>query len=349
MSDTEEKKEESQENEEIIMDVPPDLPSESDNLINSEIPEETPETTPEENSKKEEDKEDKINVSVESKNEVQTEVSKEPSIPKNKETKDQEETQTEQVEENKDIKEKKLPAQANISEEVVEVRELEFSEIGLKEIDTLFKKGIPNICNILFVGEMSTGKTISALKLILATAKKGQKAIYLSLQDSEEKIINILKSLDKDIINYLNSGNIQVKKLDIFNIIKECNIKRAELEKNVNIDLNLESSLSFVEAYNPNLIVVDSLSALELGFSDDKMCYRHYIDCLFKYFEKIGVRAIYIKELVKEEELHKEFFENILVDCILFFKSDKKGKKEIKLIKEYPVPSNTPKKKHFLF
>jgi KaiC/GvpD/RAD55 family RecA-like ATPase len=228
-----------------------------------------------------------------------------------------------------------------LQEETVEIREMEILPMGIKELDSIFKKGVPKICNFLFVGEMSTGKTSVALKMLLATAKRGEKALYLSLHDTEEKIINILKSMDKDILNYLNSGNILVKKLDPFEIARQCSIRKAELDSNPNMGFkDCRQTLDFIEVISPSLVIVDSLSAIELCFSEEKMCYRHYVDNMFKYFEKLGIRSIFIKELVVESDLHKEFYENLLADCILLFK----GKGKINLIKEYPINLDMKKK-----
>ncbi len=174
------------------------------------------------------------------------------------------------------------PATEKKVEDTVEIREIVTTTLGYPELDNLMKNGVPRICNILFVGMMSTGKTSTGLKLLLNTAKKGEKALYISFQDSEEKIINVMKNLDSKILEYVNSGNIQVNKLDPFEISKDCMVENGEGHEHI----EAEKKLDFVEIFKPKVIVVDSLSALELSFSDNKMCYRKYVDEMFKYFEK---------------------------------------------------------------
>ena len=62
---------------------------------------------------------------------------------------------------------------------------------------------------------MSTSKTITSLQIALEAAKKGQRALFISFHDSEEKIINIMSSIDKDVLTYINSGNIHIKNLEL--------------------------------------------------------------------------------------------------------------------------------------
>ena len=58
----------------------------------------------------------------------------------------------------------------------------------------------------------------------------------------------------------------------------------------------------------------------------------------FHYFEMLGVMGIFIKYL-KENEVNKEFYENILADYILHFMKDKK-RTQINVIKKLPVIKN---------
>jgi hypothetical protein len=70
---------------------------------------------------------------------------------------------------------------------------------------------------------------------------------------------------------------------------------------------------------------------------------------LFKYFEKLGVIAVFIKELKKGEQVDQEFFENILADVILHFNGGKDKKHTIKVIKDYPIKTAEEKKGFFSF
>jgi KaiC/GvpD/RAD55 family RecA-like ATPase len=221
---------------------------------------------------------------------------------------------------------------------VVEIREITAEKIGVREIDSLFKAGIPKICNILFTGTMSTGKTQAALKMLLAVARKGDRAMFISLHETEEKIINILKAQDAKILDYINSGIIIIKKLDTFELARYCQVKQKAMDASgqaASFD-DCSAPLRFIEDFNPRLVIVDSISALELSFFDQKMCYRHFMDVMFKYFERLGVLGIFVKELKDDKELNSEFYENILADIILHF-HQKKNKTVIDVLKHYPV------------
>ncbi|MCM2325650.1 MAG: hypothetical protein NDI94_04250 [Candidatus Woesearchaeota archaeon] len=187
-------------------------------------------------------------------------------------------------------------------EQVVEIRQIEFKKLGVREVDRLFRKGIPSISNIIFAGKMSTGKTKLALKILIESAKRGENAAYVSLQDTEEKVINLLSKMDEKALDYVNSGHINIKKLDLFSLGAEDGL----------------SQLRYLEEHMPSIIVVDSISSLELSF-ENRIHYRHFLDGMFKYFEKMGVIAIFLKELEDDKDLNVEFFENILADAIIHF------------------------------
>ncbi len=258
---------------------------------------------------------------------------------------EQPEQQEEQVPEEKvEIDKKGQPEeepeeeQVNQEEDLVELREIELMSLGLKEIDNLFPKGIPKICNMMFMGTMSTGKTLTALNLILERAKLGEKALYISFHDSEEKIINVMKSLDPKILDYVNSGNIMIKKLNPFQIVDDFTKKA-----NKNFEKCCKY-LEFVQVFGPQLVVVDSLSALELTFGQNKIDYRHYVDRMYKYFERLGLLGVFIQELKSDSEINKEFFENLLSDIIIYFSRNENSKKsDLKVIKEYPIPESAKK------
>ncbi len=198
------------------------------------------------------------------------------------------------------------------AESIVEIREIGSRKFGYKNLDRLFRKGIPSICNIIFAGKMSTGKTETAMKIALQSSK----AAYISLQDSEEKIINTFYVLDNKVLEKINAGSISIKKLDTFEMARTQDIE----------------PFTHLKEFAPDIVIVDSLSSLRLSFGDNQIGYRYFIDKLFKYFESLGIIAIFIKELDDEKEINKEFYENILSDIIITFA---KGGHKLTVVKYY--------------
>ena len=195
---------------------------------------------------------------------------------------------------------------------IIEIRKIETRKLDVKKIDRLFHKGLPAISNIIFAGVMSTGKTETAINIAL----KSTKSAYISLQDTEEKLINSFYSVDNKILDKINSGAITIKKLDTF-----------ELASTMDIE-----PFRFLTNLFPSIVIVDSLSSLRLSFGDNQIGYRHFVDSLFKYFESLGIISISIKELDDEKDLNKEFYENILSDIIITFSN---GWNRLKVVKYY--------------
>ena len=292
------------------------------------------EKLPEQESKEEEQVENLETESQEQEN--QQEQNSEQSGEDQQQEQDSEENNENLEEESKESEnqQEEQPQKSKLQENLIELREITLVPLGLKELDTLFPKGIPKICNMMFMGIMSTGKTLTALNLILEKAKQGEKVLYISFHDSEEKIINIMKTLDSEILDYVNSGNIMIKKLNPFEIIHDFTNKDATQKFSMSCKY-----LEFIEVFGPQLVVVDSLSTLELTFGQNKIDYRHYVDRMYKYFEKMGLLGIFIQELKSDSEINKEFYENLLSDIIVYFsRSEKNKKSDLKVIKEYPIP-----------
>ena len=226
-----------------------------------------------------------------------------------------------------------LEAKDILNNSVVAVREIETGSIGLKEIDILYKKGIPKISNILLVGPLNANKQVTCINLVINRAVRGQRAAYLSFNLSEEKILNLMKQVDKDILNYLNEGNILVKKVDPFEIERFY----AKPHKEKDRVAKFLEKFQFIQDFNPSLIIVDSITALKQVLQDDNLHYRQYLDTMFKFFAILGVTGVFIKDLPQNEKINKEFYEYILADSILYFSKSFFGKTKIKLVKSFEL------------
>ncbi len=67
---------------------------------------------------------------------------------------------------------------------------------GINEIDSMIQKGFPNGSIIGLSGPPGVGKSILSLHFILEGARKGQKCVYINLEEPRKNINNMINQFD---------------------------------------------------------------------------------------------------------------------------------------------------------
>ncbi|MCH7850105.1 MAG: AAA family ATPase [Nanoarchaeota archaeon] len=68
--------------------------------------------------------------------------------------------------------------------------------LGIKQIDSMIQGGLPNGSVIGLSGPPGVGKSIFSLHFILEGARKGEKCIYINLEEPRRNIDNMIKDFD---------------------------------------------------------------------------------------------------------------------------------------------------------
>jgi len=110
---------------------------------------------------------------------------------------------------------------------------MEREEFGIKGIDSMIEGGIPKGAIVGISGPPGVGKSIFNIHFLLAGAKKGQKCIYICLEEPRENIDKMISqfSFADKFYDYEKKGKIVIKCLeypeyekiysDLFQKIKE--------------------------------------------------------------------------------------------------------------------------------
>ena len=64
----------------------------------------------------------------------------------------------------------------------------EYVKTGIEGFDKLLEKGIPKGASVLISGGTGSGKTIMGLQILANAAKKGKKSLYMSFEESEDRL-----------------------------------------------------------------------------------------------------------------------------------------------------------------
>jgi KaiC/GvpD/RAD55 family RecA-like ATPase len=90
---------------------------------------------------------------------------------------------------------------------------MEREEIGIKGFDNMLQGGIPKGSIIGISGPPGVGKSIFNLHFLLSGAKKGQKCVYISLEEPRENIDKMINqfSFANQFYKYEKQGKIVIK------------------------------------------------------------------------------------------------------------------------------------------
>lgn len=196
---------------------------------------------------------------------------------------------------------------------------------GVPGFDDLLEKGIPKGSAILIAGGPGTGKTIFCLQTLNHAASNGEKCIYISFEEPEERLIQHMKNFGWNPEKLIKNNMLIIKRVDPFKISRavEAMLAKAKGELLIKIE---EIPELIPKNFKPDRIVMDSLTALASAFVGREQSYRVYIEQLFRYFERMGVTSFLISETEQVPILFsKTGVEEFLADGVVVLYNVRRG------------------------
>jgi len=191
-------------------------------------------------------------------------------------------------------------------------------------LDELLITGIPTGTSILIAGGPGSGKTILTLQLTNNLVKDGKNVLYISLEENTERLVGHMKDFGWE-IEGLMQKRLKIIRIDPFSISRNVEALLAKAKGQINI--NVEKIMKIIpKKFKPDIIILDSISALAAAFKDDDENYRIYIEQLFRYFEKHEVNSFFISETESIPKTYsKSGVEEFLADGVIVLYHVKKG------------------------
>ncbi|MCH8003208.1 MAG: AAA family ATPase [Nanoarchaeota archaeon] len=168
-----------------------------------------------------------------------------------------------------------------------------YLKTGIAGFDILFEHGIPKGKAILIEGSAGTGKTIFCLQTAYNTCRMGKKVLYMSFEESEDSLIEHMEDFGWNAIEMQKRGLLRITRFSAIDIARSVEALLSEAKKEL---LITTETVLFPHDFDPEVIVIDSLTAIASAFSGEDYRFRIYIEQLFRYLEKKKITSYLIKE-----------------------------------------------------
>jgi len=191
--------------------------------------------------------------------------------------------------------------------------------------DKLFaEKGIPAGSSVLIAGGPGTGKSTLCRQICFNLVSKGRKCMYVSFEESKESIIKSMKNFGWDIEKYVTSGDLLIQNINPLDILRMKFGSIGGSGSATELSYKIKP-LVIPKDFHPDVIAVDSLSAIIAASLTKDKNYRVYLQQLFSFFEDTGAISLLITETDPIPTRYSETgIEEFLADGIIVLYNIKK-------------------------
>lgn len=193
------------------------------------------------------------------------------------------------------FKEQRLPIAKVVQETKERPKQVTKDRVatGIEGLDALFDEGIPRGASLLVAGGAGSGKTLLCLQIAAHHAAQGKKCLYMSFEESEERLKQHMNDFGWDPDKLEKQGNLKIQRFNPFDITRSVDALLMKAKGELLIDVD---PVILPQHFKPDFVFVDSLTAIASAFVAKEDSYRIYIEQLFRFFEKIGATSFMITE-----------------------------------------------------
>ena len=192
--------------------------------------------------------------------------------------------------------------------------------------DELFAEGgLPKRNSVLVAGGTGTGKSTFCRQICYNLVTQGKHCMYVSFEENIEKIERSMRSFGWDAKKYIDSGHLLIQKINPLDILRMKFGSVSGSGSATELSYKIKP-LIIPKDFNPEVIVVDSLTAVISASISKEKNYRVYLQQLFSFFEETGATSFLITET---EQMPTRFsdsgIEEFLADGILVLYNIQRG------------------------
>ena len=178
----------------------------------------------------------------------------------------------------------------------VKSNEEDILKTSVSGFDNLFAGGgVPKGNSILVAGGTGTGKSTFCRQVCYNLVSKGKKCMYVSFEESKDRIKKSMENFGWNIDKYIENGDLLIQKINPLDILRMKFGSIGGSGSATELSYKIKP-LVIPKDFNPEVIVVDSLSAIISASVTKDKNYRVYLQQLFSFFEETGATSFLISE-----------------------------------------------------
>lgn len=164
---------------------------------------------------------------------------------------------------------------------------------GIPGLDRLFKRGIPNGSSVIVEGGPGSGKTVFCLQVGYNACKRGLKVLYMSFEEPEIRLRRHMRNFGWDPEKYEKRGLLMIKRFNALDISRSVEALLSEAKRELLIEIQ---PVLIPRDFKPDIVCIDSLTAIGSAFSGEENRFRVYMEQLFRYLENNRITSFLIRE-----------------------------------------------------
>ncbi|MFB6219019.1 MAG: KaiC domain-containing protein [Halobacteriaceae archaeon] len=166
-------------------------------------------------------------------------------------------------------------------------------DIGVDGLDEMIQGGVPERSMMVAIGSAGTGKSTLGMQFIHRALQKGERAVYIALDESSDAVVSAADEKGWDFSRYADSGQLAVVDFDPVEMVNSLENVRAELP-------------DLVEEFGASRLVLDSVSLLEMMY-DSQARRRTEIYDFTRGLEDAGVTTLLTSEADEQTSYGSRF------------------------------------------
>jgi len=231
---------------------------------------------------------------------------------------------------------------------VEELNVEKFLKTNIPGFDDLYEEGgIPRGNSVLVAGGTGTGKSTLCRQICYNLVSNGKNCMYVSFEESIDRIKKSMNNFGWDVQKYMDENHLIIQKINPLDILRMKFGSISGSGSATEISYKIKP-LIIPKGFNPEVIVVDSLTAVISASLSKEKNYRVYLQQLFSFFEDTGATSFLVTET---EQVPKQFsetgIEEFLADGIIILYNVQKGDCRQNAIEVLKMRYSNHKKKIF--
>ncbi len=198
----------------------------------------------------------------------------------------------------------KVPKVNSLKKEIK--KEERYLKTHIPGLDELLGEGVPKGSAILVEGGPGNGKTILCLNMIKTFCERGKKVLFMSFEEPEERLREHLALFGVDAPKYEKNGTLYLKRFNALDIARSVEALLSEAKKELLIDVQ---PVLIPQDFQPDVVLIDSLSSISSAFSGESSRFRIYMEQLFRYLEGHNITSFLIREVANPTHIGTTFSE----------------------------------------